>query len=93
MSNSTNLEAFGPDGELRMIVETPSGPAVKLKYEPKLKTFTVLKPEGVLHANQGVLAQSSGDLGLEPRGEGAFRRFLRFRRRTQSPYRCLDRQL
>ena len=37
MSNPCNIEAFGAGGELRMIVETPRGSAVKLKYDLKLK--------------------------------------------------------
>jgi inorganic pyrophosphatase len=41
MSNPQNIEAFGSGGELRMVVETPRGSAVKLKYDPKLKIFTV----------------------------------------------------
>jgi inorganic pyrophosphatase len=41
MSNPENSETFGPDGELRMIVERPRGSTVKLKYEPRLKLFTV----------------------------------------------------
>ena len=43
MSNPRNIEAFGAGGELRMIVETPRGSAVKLKYDLKLKIFTVSK--------------------------------------------------
>ena len=43
MSNPRNIEAFGASGELRMIVETPQGSAVKLKYDLKLKIFTVSK--------------------------------------------------
>ena len=43
MSNPRNIETFGAGGELRMIVETPRGSAVKLKYDLKLKIFTVSK--------------------------------------------------
>src|SRR5258706_14174316 len=41
MSNPQNIEAFGTGGELRMVVETPRGSAVKLKFDPKLKILTV----------------------------------------------------
>ena len=43
LSNPRNIETFGAGGELRMIVETPRGSAVKLKYDLKLKIFTVSK--------------------------------------------------
>jgi inorganic pyrophosphatase len=34
---------FGDDAELQMIVETPRGSSVKLKFEPKLEIFTVAR--------------------------------------------------
>ena len=37
------LSPFGDDDELQMIVETPRGSSVKLKYEPKLEVFTVAR--------------------------------------------------
>jgi len=42
MSKKLNeLEAFGKDGELRVIVEVPRGSSVKLNYKPKLRSFVV----------------------------------------------------
>src|SRR6185503_10743895 len=32
---------FTDDGDLRMVVETPRGATVKLKYEPEMRIFTV----------------------------------------------------
>ncbi len=34
---------FGEEGDLRMMVETPRGSNVKLKYDPDLKLFTVAR--------------------------------------------------
>ena len=36
------FDAFGKDGELRVIVEVPRGSSVKLNYEPKLRAFSYL---------------------------------------------------
>jgi inorganic pyrophosphatase len=66
MSNLTKIEAFSPDGELRMIVETPRGSAVKLKYEPKLKAFTVARslPVGVTYPfDWGFIPGTEGEDG------------------------------
>ena len=41
MPNYVKLRTFDDDGNLNMVVETPRGSAVKLKYEPKTKVFTV----------------------------------------------------
>jgi inorganic pyrophosphatase len=41
MPNYVKLRPFDDDGNLNMVVETPRGSAVKLKYEPKTKVFTV----------------------------------------------------
>ncbi len=35
MPNYVKLPPFDDDGNLNMVVETPRGSAVKLKYEPK----------------------------------------------------------
>src|SRR5438105_4655569 len=43
MPDLTKLEPFGEDGEVRMVVETPRGSAVKLVYDPKSRTFTVAR--------------------------------------------------
>jgi inorganic pyrophosphatase len=41
MPNYVKLPPFDDDGNLNMVVETPRGSAVKLKYEPKSKVFMV----------------------------------------------------
>ena len=42
MSKKLNeLEAFGKDGELRVIVEVARGSSVKLNYKPKLRSFEI----------------------------------------------------
>jgi inorganic pyrophosphatase len=40
----TRISARGPDGMLRVVVESPRGSSVKLKYDPALETFTVSRP-------------------------------------------------
>jgi inorganic pyrophosphatase len=66
MSNLTKIDAFSPDGELRMIVETPRGSAVKLKYEPELKAFTISRsmPLGVTYPfDWGFIPGTEGEDG------------------------------
>jgi inorganic pyrophosphatase len=41
MPNLATLSPFTDEGDLRMVVETPRGAAVKLKYEPEMRAFTV----------------------------------------------------
>ena len=41
MPNYVKLPPFDADGNLNMVVETPRGSTVKLKYEPKSKVFMV----------------------------------------------------
>ena len=41
MPNYVTLRPFDDEGNLNMVVETPRGSAVKLKYEPKTKVFMV----------------------------------------------------
>ena len=41
MPNYMKLPPFDDDGDLNMVVETPRGSAVKLRYEQKMKVFTV----------------------------------------------------
>jgi inorganic pyrophosphatase len=41
MTALDQLKPTGDDGEIRMIVETPRGSNIKLKYEPSLGLFTV----------------------------------------------------
>jgi inorganic pyrophosphatase len=66
MSNLMKIDAFSPDGELRMIVETPRGSAVKLKYEPGLKAFTISRamPLGVTYPfDWGFIPGTEGEDG------------------------------
>jgi inorganic pyrophosphatase len=66
MSNLMKIDAFSPDGELRMIVETPRGSAVKLKYEPELKAFTISRamPLGVTYPfDWGFIPDTEGEDG------------------------------
>jgi inorganic pyrophosphatase len=39
----TDLPALGPNGELQVVVESPRGAAIKLKYEPRLAVFSVAR--------------------------------------------------
>jgi Inorganic pyrophosphatase len=41
MNSLPDIPAFGADGTLRVIVETPRGSNVKLKYDQSCRTFTV----------------------------------------------------
>ena len=41
MHNFLDLEPYGENQQLRMIVETPRGSNIKLEYEPKLRAVTV----------------------------------------------------
>jgi len=41
MPNYMKLPPFNDEGDLNMVVETPKGSSVKLRYEPKSKLFTV----------------------------------------------------
>jgi inorganic pyrophosphatase len=41
MPNYSRLTAFDDDGDLNMVVETPRGSSLKLRYEPKTMVFTV----------------------------------------------------
>src|SRR5437762_6487030 len=41
MRNYSKLRAFNDDDDFNMVVETPRGSTVKLRYEPKTKVFTV----------------------------------------------------
>ena len=41
MPNYSKLRAFNDDDDFNMVVETPRGSTVKLRYEPKTKVFTV----------------------------------------------------
>jgi inorganic pyrophosphatase len=41
MPNLAALNPYTDDGNLQMVVETPRGASVKLRYEPKTRIFTV----------------------------------------------------
>jgi inorganic pyrophosphatase len=43
MPNLIRLPPFSLDGAIQMVVETPRGAGVKLKYEPTLEAFTVAR--------------------------------------------------
>jgi inorganic pyrophosphatase len=51
MHNFIDLEPYGDNRQLRMIVETPRGSNIKLEYEPKLRAFTVSRalPLGLVY--------------------------------------------
>ena len=51
MSDLTKLAPFDDDGALRVIVESPRGSSLKLKYEPDLRMFSVARdlPLGVVY--------------------------------------------
>ena len=67
MSKKLNeLEAFGKDGELRVIVEVPRGSSVKLNYKPKLRSFVVSRalPLGLTYPfDWGFIPGTKGDDG------------------------------
>ena len=51
MQNLIDLEPYGDNRQLRMIVKTPRGSNIKLEYEPKLRAFTVSRalPLGLVY--------------------------------------------
>ena len=44
MADFSKLPTFGDGGHVRMVVESPRGASVKLKFDPKLFVFTVGRP-------------------------------------------------
>ena len=62
----TKLSAYDDDGSLRVIVESPRRSALKLKYEPALRLFTVSRelPLGVVYPfDWGFIPGTRGDDG------------------------------
>jgi inorganic pyrophosphatase len=43
MTNLLKIPAFSDDGDLHVVIETPRGSRAKLKYNPKIKSFTLSK--------------------------------------------------
>jgi inorganic pyrophosphatase len=43
MADLSELPAFNDDGDVRVVVETPRGSRAKLKFDPKLHSFTLAK--------------------------------------------------
>ncbi len=43
MPNLETLEAFGEDGSVRAVVETPRGSEAKINYDPETETFALSK--------------------------------------------------
>ena len=55
MKTLIDLEPYGDNRQLHMIVETPRGSNIKLEYEPKLRAFTVSRalPLGLVYPYLG----------------------------------------
>ena len=51
MHNLVELQPYGDDRQLRMVVETPRGSNIKLEYEAELRAFTVSRalPLGLVY--------------------------------------------
>jgi inorganic pyrophosphatase len=49
--NYTTLPAFGPDQTVNIVIESPRGSTVKLKYDATLEAFTLSRPltEGLIY--------------------------------------------
>jgi inorganic pyrophosphatase len=44
MSNFSKLPTWADEDHIHAVVETPRGSRTKLKFEPKLRAFTLFKP-------------------------------------------------
>ncbi|HUL10176.1 MAG TPA: inorganic diphosphatase [Candidatus Acidoferrum sp.] len=66
MTDLADLPAFGANGEVHVVVESPRGSTVKLKYEPQLGTFSVSRslPLGLAYPfDWGFVPGTLGDDG------------------------------
>src|ERR1700716_3393707 len=66
MHNFIDLEPYGDNRELRMIVETPRGSNIKLEYEVELRAFTVSRalPLGLVYPyDWGLIPGTKGEDG------------------------------
>jgi inorganic pyrophosphatase len=64
--NLVELQPYGDDRQLRMVVETPRGSNIKLEYEPELHAFTVSRalPLGLVYPyDWGFIPGTKGEDG------------------------------
>ena len=68
MHNFIDLEPYGDNRQLHMIVETPRGSNIKLEYEPGLGAFTVSRalPLGLVGLPPRTLLPAPAPLSLPP---------------------------
>ena len=68
MHNLIELAPYGKNGEIQMVVETPRGSNIKLKYEPKLRAFTVSRalPLGLIDPyDWGFIPGTKGEMEIQ----------------------------
>jgi inorganic pyrophosphatase len=66
MHNFLDLEPYGENQQLRMVVETPRGSNIKLEYEAELRAFTVSRalPLGLVYPyDWGFIPGTKGEDG------------------------------
>jgi len=66
MHNFVDLQPYGDNRQLRMVVETPRGSNIKLDYEPELRAFTVSRalPLGLVYPyDWGFIPGTKGEDG------------------------------
>ena len=64
--NYAALPAYGRDNSLHIVVESPRGSTVKLKFDPKLEAFTLSRPlpEGLIYPyDWGFVPSTKGEDG------------------------------